>query len=105
MNETTRGISADWRAGHLAAIENPDPVERPLVLLMEAAITLCNNHARDQVLREGAVHVLLGLRRLLVGPRGRLDASTIEGLILNLMEACDFDPDREEFITLGGPGG
>lgn len=97
MVEASRGTATSWRERHFAALAHPEEEELPLVLLMEATVHLSARYSQDVELRRGVVGVLLALRVLLNGSRGRLDGTSVESFIQHYMNICNFDPDIEQF--------
>jgi hypothetical protein len=89
--------SEDWMERHARAVARPNPVEQPIVTILQQMGGLVARHGEDQVLREGLALILQGVRVLLDGNIGRLDAGTVDEAISGLMEAMDFDPDTGEF--------
>lgn len=82
--------SSEWKARHLAAIRNPIGFELPIVSLLIGWCTYAYTHAKEYETEIGADYVLgpqwrdvgLALRGLLNGQLGRLDAGTIDSIIV-----------------------
>lgn len=92
--------SANWQERHLAAVAQPTTAERPVVLLMEATVLLCDEYdGQDVVLREAVVPVLMALRVLSNRLPARLDGRTVTHFIQHYMTLCN---DEEEGAITDG---
>lgn len=96
--------SNDWAVRHGQAVVNPTPVEQPIVDLITAASAYIGQQEatfgkpwRDYVLGEGVAQILEGLRELLNGEIGRLDAGTCDMLICDMARRIGWDLDTSDW--------
>lgn len=94
--------NSGWTARHLSAVTQPAPgFESAYVGMLRGWLLYADIHRERYDSGIGADYVLgpqwarigAGLRDLLNGELGRMDAGTLDALIANTLTAEDFDPD------------
>lgn len=95
----------EWIARHVNALVSPTPMEEPMVDLMTGLLkyvtqyeVMYGSDGMDYVLGAGVGQVIDGLRVLLNGDLGRLDAGTLDEVLLGLAERAGWDADRSEWV-------
>jgi hypothetical protein len=90
-----------WQDRHDRAVNIPQGVERPLVVICRALEEYATMHQQrfespvgeDGVLGDGWRDILQGLRTLLNGEAGALDCGTVDGYLCRLAERHGVDLD------------
>lgn len=88
-----------WGARHCAAWLEPQPVEEPIVRMIEAAALYADRHqarfeskvGEDGVLGPSWAEIVNSIRNLLNGECGRLDCGTLDGLLLDMLHSEGFE--------------
>lgn len=86
-----------WRVNHNDAVRNPlHGFETAILTLLDGLEEYRFRHQtrydegveNDYVLAEGVADIARGIRTLLNGEHGRLDAGTIDGYLVALLQRC-----------------
>lgn len=88
-----------WRVRHNEAVKNPAGFEVAIMGLLlglesyrvEHALHYASNVGDDGVLSDGVADIAEGVRTLLNGEIGRLDAGTIDGYLVAVLRECGRD--------------
>lgn len=92
-----------WKERHIAALTAPRPgFEAAFIGMLAGWLRYADAHRNqygshigtDGVLGDEWARIGAGLRGLLNGALGRLDAGTLDSLIAETLRAEDFDPDQ-----------
>lgn len=89
-------LKTGWDTRHNEAFRNPKGVEIAIVSLLQGLEKYIQVHgeryrsevADDGVLGDGVADIAKGIRTLLNGELGRLDAGTIDGRLCHILKAC-----------------
>jgi hypothetical protein len=92
-----------WSRRHLAAVTTPAPgFETALVAMLKGWLEYADVHAQrydstigeDRVLGPAWARIGAALRDLLNGDLGRMDGGTLDALLVDTLEAQEFNPDH-----------
>jgi hypothetical protein len=98
----------DYLVRHTVALAQPNEREEPLVLIIEAIEKYVRweegmpevgrGSWRDYVTGKAIGHMLDAFVELLNGPKGRLDAGTLDTWAREMATRIGYDMDRQEYI-------